>query len=108
MQAARGRRGRARRIHAGDGGGIEGADAALELERARKGFLHRHLLIEDEANEERERLLGEERVGLVIAGEVEAVGSSGRHRSILARPTHTYYFLLNWLRGRSAFTRAIR
>ena len=39
-----------------------------------KAFCTGHLLVEDEADEERERLLGEERVGLVVAGEVEAVG----------------------------------
>ena len=59
--------------------GVERAEPALELERAGEGLLDGHLLVEDEADQERDRLLGEERVGLVVAREVEAIGARRRH-----------------------------
>ena len=82
-------------VHARDRAGVESADAPLELERPREGLLHRDLLVEDEADEERERLLGEERVGLVVAGEVEPGRCSGRHVPILAPDASSAYLLLS-------------
>ena len=74
--------------------GVEPAEAALELAGPGEGLLHGHLLVEREPDEERERVAGEERVRLVVVGEVEPVGR-GRHRSLpfcpvdaCARETH--------------------
>jgi hypothetical protein len=69
------------RVNAGDLASAEKAKAPLQLERARERFLHRNLLVEDEADEEGERLLGEEGVGLVIAREVEAVRPGRSHET---------------------------
>ena len=44
-----------------------------------------NLLVEDEADQERQRILGEERVRLVVAGEMEAVRPRCGHDSILVR-----------------------
>lgn len=82
-------------VHAGDRRRVEGADAALKLEWAREGLLDGHLLIEDEADEERERLFGEEGVGLVVAGEMEAGGGLCRYASILARGAFCAYLLFS-------------
>src|SRR5919201_4328668 len=62
---------------------VEGAKAPLQLERRRERLLHRHLLVEREADEERERFLSDERVGLVVAREVEPVRGRYGHGSIL-------------------------
>ncbi len=70
------------RVEAGDLGGVEAAEALLQLERPGEGLLHRHLLVEHEADEERERLGRDQLVRLGVPGEVERVG----HASILARP----------------------
>ena len=43
--------------------------------------MNRHLLIEDEADQKREGLLGEEGVGLFVAGEVEPVRPGGSHEA---------------------------
>jgi hypothetical protein len=69
------------RIHAGDLDSAEKAKAPLELEGARERFLHRNLLVEDEPDEEGERLLGEEGVGLVVAREVEPVRPGRSHET---------------------------
>ena len=45
---------------------VERADALLELERAGEGGLHRHLLVERETHQQRERLGCEQRVRLVV------------------------------------------
>jgi hypothetical protein len=43
--------------------------------RTGERLLHGDLLIEDEADEERERVGGDQAVGLVVAGERQALGS---------------------------------
>ena len=53
----------------------------LQLERTAEGRLHRHLLVEREADEERERLAGEQLVRFVDACVVEAVGMRRRHEA---------------------------
>ena len=54
--------------------GLERAEPLAQHERPRERLLHRHLLVEREADEQRERVLDEQHVGLVVVGEVEAVG----------------------------------
>ena len=49
------------RVGRRDGRCVERAEPAPELERAGEGLLHRHLLVEDEPDQQRERLLGQER-----------------------------------------------
>ena len=66
------------RIHARDLGSVELAEAPLELEGARERLRHRYLLVEGEPDEECEWLFHEQPVGLVVAGEMQAVGR-GRH-----------------------------
>ena len=68
---------------AGDLRGVEPAEPLLQLERAGERGRNRHLLVEDEADQERERLGGEQLVRLGIAGEVERVG----HDAILPSDT---------------------
>ena len=53
---------------------VEVAEPLPQLERAEERRLHGHLLVEREPDQERERVACDERVGLVVAGEVEAVG----------------------------------
>jgi hypothetical protein len=48
-----------------------------------KRCLHRHLLVEREPDQERERLLRDQCVGLVVAREVEPVGCGHGHVTIL-------------------------
>ena len=67
------------RIHRRDPARVEVAEPPLELERSGESRLHRHLLVEAEADQERERISGEERVGLVVAREVDARGRCGSH-----------------------------
>ena len=57
-------------VGCGDRRGVEAAEPAPDLERAGEGLLHRNLLVEDEPDEQGQRL-GEEAVGLVVAREVE-------------------------------------
>ena len=63
---------------AGIGGGdlprVECAQTLADLERPRERRLHRYLLVEREADEERERVGRDQPVGRVVAAEVEAVG----------------------------------
>ena len=58
----------------GHGAGLERAEPLLQPERAEERLLHCHLLVEREADEERERILGEQRVGFVVARVVQPVG----------------------------------
>ena len=51
-----------------------GGRAAAAASAGREGRRHGHLLVEREADQERERVACEQRVGLVVAREVEAVG----------------------------------
>ena len=54
--------------------GVERADPLAQDERARERLLDRHLLVEHEADQQRERVGGDQRVGLVGVGVVELVG----------------------------------
>ena len=54
---------------------VEVPEARAQLERSREGLLDGDLLIEREADEERERVGGDQAVGLVVAGEGQALGS---------------------------------
>jgi hypothetical protein len=86
------------RIHARDCRGVEGADPPLELERTGECLLHRNLLVEDESDEKRKRLFGEQRVGLVVAGEVKAAGRLRRarcHKAMVARARSYAYLSLS-------------
>ncbi len=60
-------------IEPGDRLGVQRSEPLLHLQRAREGHGHRHLLVEREADQQRQRLLGEQPVGLVVPGEVEPV-----------------------------------
>ena len=53
---------------------IERADPLLQDERAGERLLHRHLLVDREADEQRERIMRQELAGLGIVGEPERVG----------------------------------
>ena len=59
------------RIHGRDPGGVEVSQASLQVSGAAEGLLHRHLLVEREPDQQRQRLLHEQAVGGVIAGEGE-------------------------------------
>ncbi len=59
--------------------GVERPEALLERERPEERLLHRHLLVEHEADEQRHRVGGNEDVGLVRGREVQALG----HQPIL-------------------------
>ncbi len=61
-------------IHRCDRRRVERADPLRELLRAEERRRHRHLLVECEADEERERLLRDELVRLLRLGEVERLG----------------------------------
>ena len=65
------------RVGGGDGGCVEAAEPPPDLERARERLLNRHLLVEDEADEQRQRLLGEKAVGFVVTREVQVGGPGG-------------------------------
>ena len=58
---------------------IERAEALLQLQRPGEGGLNRHLLVEGEPDQQRQRLLGQERICLLVPGEVQRV----RHATIL-------------------------
>jgi hypothetical protein len=51
--------------------GIDGADAAHELERSREGLLDAHLLVERKPDQERHRIACNELVRLGVPGEME-------------------------------------
>src|SRR4029079_7949793 len=71
------------RVHRGDRRRIQPADPALQLERAGERLLERHLLVELEADQQRERLVDKEAVGVVVAGERELLDVG--HGPIIAR-----------------------
>ena len=54
---------------------VEVPEALAQLERAGERLLHGDLLIEDEADEERGGIAGDQAVGLVVGGEGQALGS---------------------------------
>ena len=61
-------------VRPGDAGRVQVTQPAAELQRAAEGLLDRDLLVEREPDEERERLLDQQAVGLVVAGEGKSVG----------------------------------
>jgi hypothetical protein len=76
-------------VHGRNAAWVEVPDPVLQLHRARKGLLHRHLLVEREADEQRQRVGGVQAVGLVVAGVVESVGrrdADGHARHGTPRP----------------------
>jgi hypothetical protein len=84
----RGRRPEDRReglgVHRRDRSRIQGDRAALHLERTRERLLHRDLLVEREADQQRERVGRDQGVGVRVAGEREVVGRDGEaHGPIL-------------------------
>ena len=64
------------RLEVGRGkrGGVDRAEPLAQHERALERLLHAHLLVEREPNEQRHRIGGDQRIGLVRVGEVEPVG----------------------------------
>ena len=60
---------------------IDAAQALLELARPCEGSRNRHLLVEREPDQERERVLREERVGRIVACEIETFGHAGHPRA---------------------------
>ena len=58
---------------------------AAQLERAGERLLHGDLLVEREADQQRERVLGEEAVGVGVAGEREVVGRDGQTHARIVR-----------------------
>jgi hypothetical protein len=60
-------------------GGVERAQALPQHQRSGESLLHGDLLVEREADQQRHRIRGDQRVGLVGVGEVEPLG----HGSIL-------------------------
>ena len=65
--------------------GIEPAEPMLEVERPTECLLDRDLLVEHEADEEGQRLLGDEAVGCVVAGEEEACLGHARNGTAALR-----------------------
>ena len=57
---------------------VERAEPPLQLERPRERLLHRDLLVEREADQQRDGVAGEQRVRLVVGREVEAVVGHAR------------------------------
>jgi hypothetical protein len=53
---------------------VERPEPLLERERPHERLHDRHLLVEREADQQRERILGDQRVRLVGVGEVQAIG----------------------------------
>ena len=53
---------------------VERAEAFADDERSHERLLHGHLLVENEADQERHRVRGDECVGFVGVSEVQAVG----------------------------------
>src|SRR4029079_11644596 len=70
----------------GGGGGVGGAEPLREDPGAREGLLHGHLLVEDEADQERVGVGREQPVGLVVArpgdGRRRHGGMVGRRQAI--------------------------
>ena len=61
-------------IRRGDAADVEVPEPLAQLERAGERLLHGHLLVEDEADEERGGIAGDQAVGLVVGGEGQALG----------------------------------
>src|SRR5207248_491436 len=70
------------RVHARALLGVAAADPLPQHPRAGERRLHRHLLVERESDQEREWVARDERVDVVVAREVEPLGTRGSHRGI--------------------------
>src|SRR5262249_34388182 len=68
------------RIHTCDLGSVEPAETLLELPRAEKRGLRAHLLVEDEADQQRERVVRDQLVRSLVVREVERIGHAFMHR----------------------------
>ena len=60
-------------IGRGERVGVERAEALAQLERPGERLLHRDLLVEGEAHQQRHRIGGDQRVGLIGVGEEQAL-----------------------------------
>ncbi len=58
-------------VELGDRRGVERLDPLGEAQRSLEGQLDRDLLIEEHADQQRERLVGEQPVGRLVAGDVQ-------------------------------------
>jgi hypothetical protein len=67
------------RVGVGDRPRLERPEPLFQLERAGEGGLHRHLLVERESDQQRERLARQERIRLGIAREVDRVRRAHEH-----------------------------
>jgi hypothetical protein len=63
------------RIQRRDPGGIEVPEPTFDGERAAERLLDGHLLVQCEADEQGQRIVGEQAVGFIVAGEWERDGS---------------------------------
>ena len=59
------------RVHRGDPGGVEVAEPALQVGRSAERLLDGHLLVEREPDQQRQRFVDEQAVGIGVAGERE-------------------------------------
>ena len=59
------------RVGVGDRAGVERAEPRPQLLGAGERRLHRHLLIEQHADQQGERIVGEQSVGGVVTGDVQ-------------------------------------
>src|SRR5918994_1873973 len=71
------------RVHVRDLGGIERSEAFLQLLWAGERLGDRHLLVEREADEERERMSRDQLVRFVARSEIEALRGCDRHATSL-------------------------
>jgi hypothetical protein len=69
--------GELRRVGRGDPGSVEVAEPALQLEGPREGLLDGDLLVEAEADEQGQRVAGDEAIRIVVAGERQPLGGGG-------------------------------
>ena len=69
------------RIHRGDPGRVQVAQSAQQLRRTTERFLDGDLLVEGKADEQGQRIAGEQAVGGIVSGERQSIsrGSHGRH-----------------------------
>jgi hypothetical protein len=74
-----------RGVHCRDRRRVERADAPPELVRAGESLLERHLLVEHEAVQQRIRIVFQQPVGLVVAGERQQRPRVLHRASIVAR-----------------------
>ncbi len=74
----------------GEGGGFEGAEPLEHLGRAGEGALHRELLIEKHAREERERIVGEHLVSGLVLGDTD-LGCHAAHLAACRSPSPEHF-----------------